>query len=98
MENKEKARKRQKWMEENWEDWRTICGMGKYPISREEFVRLWDSLLANGFDEAANVLMTIHFYAVQDRIMQNLLAIHQLVGQERERRRSPGDGKANGQG
>lgn len=66
---REKSRtlKLQKWVIEHYEDWCTICGTGKYPISEAEFIRLGEALVAIDFEEITLVLLQCHYYAVQER-------------------------------
>lgn len=62
--NKE-CKRLQEWVENNMEDWLTICGVEK-KISKTEYYRLKDILFENRFDQIVFVLFTIHGYALNE--------------------------------
>ncbi|HWQ77961.1 MAG TPA: hypothetical protein VN381_04055 [Anaerovoracaceae bacterium] len=76
----------EKWILENEKDWYTICGMGEKPISEKEFRRLWEILKENGFYDVTLVLLTCHYYAVQDCVAQNIKIIKKALDDELKRR------------
>lgn len=67
-----KTRKLQHWITENFDDWSTICGTGKFPIDEQEFIRLMNVLVDNDFEEMTLVLINCHFYAIQERTKKAL--------------------------
>lgn len=76
----------QKWMIDNFEDWYTICGMGKQNINRDEFMRLRNELKENGFDDIILVLMTTHYYAIEENVNRFILALEEIVENELKKR------------
>lgn len=76
----------QKWMIDNFEDWYTICGMGKQNINRDEFMRLRNELKENGFDDIILVLMTTHCYAIEENVNRFILALEEIVENELKKR------------
>ena len=84
--NDSRTLKLQKWINKNYEDWRTICGMGKFPISEEEFMRLGETLVGIGFEEITLVLLQCHSYAVQDRMGKNIRAAVKIYKDKLRRR------------
>ena len=84
MENKQERRimRLQKWLLENYDDWMTICGQGKYPITEHEFMVLMDKLERAGFEEITLVLLQIHAYAVEKRMDESVRAISELTDEQ----------------
>ena len=72
----------QNWIINNYEDWCTICGTGKSPISEQEFMRLGEALTNIGFEEITLVLLQCHYYAVQDRAEKKMKVIAELYEDE----------------
>lgn len=77
----------QKWIIDNFEDWYTICGMGKQNINRDEFMRLRNELKENGFDDIILVLMTTHCYAIEENVNRFILALEEIVENELKKER-----------
>lgn len=67
-----------KWINRHMEEWQTICGIGKYPIDGNEYVRLQKELISLGFEDMTLVLFTNHMYAIQDKVADNLQLILSL--------------------
>lgn len=86
MGQKSKTLRLQSWIVDNFDDWNTICGKGKYPISEQECMRLMKMLVDNDFEEITHVLITCHYYAIQERAEQNLRAIVAACEDELKRR------------
>lgn len=79
---KSRTLKLQKWITKNYEDWCTICGTGKFPISEQEFMRLGDALVSIDFEEITLVLIQNHYYAVQDRAEKKMKVIAETCKDE----------------
>lgn len=86
MGQKNKTLRLQSWIVDNFDDWNTICGKGKYPISEQECLRLMKILVDNDFKEITLVLITCHYYAIQERAGRNLRAIVVACEEELKRR------------
>lgn len=82
----EKMSQLQSWILENETDWSTICGQGTFPISESEYMRLHQFLVENNFEELTLVLLTTHFYAVENRLARNLKSLADILEQEIEKR------------
>lgn len=67
MKQENKTLRLQNWIVNNIDDWNTICGLGAYPISEQEAMRLMQVLLDNDFEEITLVLIKCHYYAFQER-------------------------------
>lgn len=68
----EEGKRLEAWMMHHWEEWNTICGTGKGPITEEEFLRLYEALMAADLEPMTLVLLTCHGYAVYDRIVDSM--------------------------
>ena len=89
MKAREKMSQLQCWILENEMDWNTICGQGIFPISESEYMRLHQLLMENGFEELTLVLLTTHFYAVENRLKQNLKPLADILEKEIRERNLP---------
>ena len=90
MKNFDEKCKLQKWIVDNFEDWNTICGMGKPKISREEFMRLKNVLKENGFTDTILVLMTTHYYAIEEDVNKFFLWLEKILEDELRERKKGG--------
>ena len=86
MNQNNKTARLQSWIANNYKDWNTICGLGQHPISEQEFMRIFDVLSDNCFEEIKWVLITCHYYAVQERVSRNIRAIVKDRIKERKQR------------
>lgn len=65
------------WILGHTEEWYTVCGKGKYPITEEEFLSLYDALIQANLEPLVLVLFTCHGYAVCDRMLHQLSKVIQ---------------------
>lgn len=86
MKQKRKILRLQNWIVNHYEDWNTICGLGQYPISEQECMRLMKVLVDNDFEEITLVLLSCHFYAVQERAERTLESVIEACTEELRRR------------
>lgn len=54
------------WSIEHKEEWETICGINRNKINKDEFNRQMQMLIKAKFDEIRIVLITVHFYVIED--------------------------------
>ncbi len=89
---KSRVQKLQTWIIHHYEDWCTICGVGKFPISEQEFTRLGKELIQIDFEELTLVLLQCHYYAVQNKVDAWLKTIAELCEEECRRRKATSEG------
>lgn len=74
------------WILDHQEEWSTVCGVGKHPITEEEFLRLYEALMAADLEALTLVLLTCHGYAVYDRMVNRMTVLIQEGDEEQARR------------
>lgn len=82
----EEGKRLEEWMMDHWEEWNTICGVGKLPISEEEFLSLYAGLMAADLEPLTLVLLTCHGYAVYDRMVDRIKHLIQEGDEEQARK------------
>ena len=78
----EEGKRLEEWMMNHLEEWNTICGVGKHPITEEEFLSLYGALMA----ALTLVLLTCHGYAVYDRMVNRMTILLQEGDEEQARK------------
>lgn len=74
------------WILDHQEEWNTICGVGKIPITEEEFMGLYSQLMKQGLEPITLVLLTCHGYAVYDRMVNRMTILLQEGDEEQARK------------
>lgn len=82
----EEGKRLEEWMIGHVEEWNTICGVGKRPISEEEFMELYDQLMKHGLESITLVLLTCHGYAVYDRVLKQVTSLIREGDEEQARK------------
>ena len=82
----EEGKRLEEWMMNHLEEWNTICGVGKHPITEEEFLSLYGALMAADLEALTLVLLTCHGYAVYDRMVNRMTILLQEGDEEQARK------------
>ena len=78
----EEAKRLDAWIMDYERDWETICGRGKFPITREEFMAYYQELMDHGLECTVLVLLTCYGYAVYDQITARMTQLVQESDEE----------------
>ena len=82
----EEGKRLEEWMMNHLEEWNTICGVGKIPITEEEFIDLYNQLMEQDLEPITLVLLTCHGYAVYDRVVKRITTLIQEGDEEQARK------------